>query len=635
MSTTHKALPPSKWMPVFRTFLKHLRIQSKEETSLDGMGTELSLWGSQERFLKALSEGLSHNQHKFYFLKSRQLGITTISLAVDLFYLAMFPRTKGALVVDEDRNREQFRNILRNYVQSFPQDFFGDGFSIVKGGDNKYGMRFSNGSQMDFLVAGLKDKESFGDGGGYSLAHFTEVGRYGCEGALRSFEQALSERNPNRLYIYESRAAGPNHWQRMWQQAGKDIYTIRREFIGWWSNPGQVISKADPRWTAYGTLPPDSDERDLIHAVKEMYDHDVTREQLAWYRWRADDEGVDIEVLHAQQPWTEDQAFVVAGATFFHIRLLGQDFDRIGDPNGDVVFRAFRYQMSDSFFDTHIEEMFEGSDPSHWHLRIWEAPVKGAKYVIGMDPAYGRNDNHNNSCISVWRCYADRLVQVAEYATDEDVVLHAARVLAHLAGNYEDCIINLEVTGPGAVVMQELNNLRGTLRHSSNREVVRERKIEDFLTAARWYIYSRPDSSAKPGGVYNFKTGYESKRRALNHLKNCHYDKTLVINSKPLVEEMMGVRMHDNEIGAMGRNNDDRVMAAALAAHAYKEWRQADLMSQNYFYDDVTAREAGGNDNPSNPLGLIVRNYMKMVEQREEEADYETPNTWKHQRGFA
>ena len=49
----------------------------------------------------------------------------------------------------------------------------------------------------------------------------------------------------------------------------------------------------------------------------------------------------------------------------------------------------------------------------------------------------------------------------------------------------------------------------------------------------------------------------------------------------------------------------------------------------------VLVLEAGGNDNPSNPLGLIVRNYMKMVEQREEEAEYETPNTWKHQRGFA
>ena len=625
----------TKWLPLFHKFISNLRIQSKDDPSdATGQGTPLVLMGSQERFLQNIAEGLENNQRTFYCLKSRQLGVTTISLAIDLFFLAMYPGTRGALVVDEDRNRDSFRNILKMYISSFPDGFFGDSFGIKKGGDNRFGLKFTNNSQLDFLVAGLKEKESFGDGGGYSLMHSTETGRYGCPSALTSFQQALSEKNPNRLYIYESRAAGPNHWQDMWRQGAKDFYTIRRFFIGWWSRADQMIPKSDPRWTAYGTLPPDAEERELIAAVSSMYGHEVTREQLAWYRWRANAEDISMDTMRAQQPWTEEEAFVTAGITFFHSRMLIADSERLADPDQGDYFQAYRYEMGDSFFETKIEEMFEDSDQSSWQLRVWEHPVKGAKYVIGMDPAFGRNDNKNNHAISVFRCYADKLVQVAEYASDDDVTLHAAWVLCHLAGNYEDCLVNLEVTGPGAVVMQELDILRGSMRRETAIAIQRERKIDDFLMAARWYVYSRPDSTARPGGVLNFKTGYESKRRAFNHLKNAHYDKTLVIRSRPLVYEMLSVRMHAGDIGAVGKNNDDRVMAAALAATAYKEWRQRELVAQNYFYDQVSAQESDNYNPARDPVGLIVRNYLKLVEQREEEAEFAEPTGWAAQRGL-
>lgn len=624
-----------KWMPLFVKFIQHLKIQSKEIASgIDGKGSDLNLWGSQQRFLDNIAEGLELGQRTFYCLKSRQLGVTTISLAIDLFFLAMFPGTKGVLVVDEDRNRDQFRNIIKLYVQSFPADFFGESFAIKKGGDNRYGLKFTNNSQLDFLVAGTKEKESFGDGGGYSLAHFTECGRYGCPGALNSFRQALSENNPNRLYIYESRAAGPNHWQDMWRQAGKDYHTIRRFFIGWWSHPSQKIERGDPRWATYGAMPPDSEERDLILQVEEMYGHKVSREQLAWYRWRAGAEDITIEVMHAQQPWTEEQAFVTAGFSFFHQKLLQQDYDRIEDPEGDVTLWAYKYHMTESFLDTQIEELGPGSTPDDWQLRVWEKPVKGAKYVIGMDPAFGRNNNKNCHAVGVYRCFADRLVQVAEYATDEDLTMHAAWVLAHLAGNYEDCIVNLEITGPGALIMQEFTTLKNTLRDPQYITKTRERNLDDFMVAARWYLYQRPDSMGK-GYVYNFKTGYESKRRAWNCLKNMHYSRELLIRSKPLIEEMGTVRVDGSEIGAQGRNNDDRVMAAALACYAFKEWRQREQIAAHENYEDVMARELGEETQGGSIIGMIARNYLKRVEREEEDAELDTtPRSWFAQRGF-
>jgi hypothetical protein len=982
-----KTTQATKWMPLFTEFLKHLKIQSKETPSgIDGTGTSLDLWGSQQRFLETIASGLDAGQRTFYCLKSRQLGITTISLAIDLFFLAMYPGTRGALIVDEDRNRDSFRNILKLYIDSFPPEFFGSDFTIKKGGNNKFGMKFSNNSQLDFIVAGLKEKESFGDGGGYSLCHMTEVGRYGCPDAINSFRQALSENNPNRLYIYESRAAGPNHWQDMWNQAAKDVYTLRRVFIGWWSHPSQKIERSDARYRMYGTFPPNDIERTLMAQVQEMYGHTITREQLAWYRWRASAEDTSMESMHAQQPWTEDQAFVESGHSFFANRLIARDLDRIEDPDNGETLRAFRYHVTANFFDTEIEELGEGSSSDEWQLRVWEKPVRGAKYVIGADPAFGRNDNKNNHCLhqdaeiltkkgwkkyteivvgdeavgfdlstgdyeygkisdvivkeyegdlhrisnkhaldcavtpehrvvmrhyespvtgraqpwsvmlaeeataggntireipiggspvgkgieglsldmcqaigwiltdghvgqpgylghgarkgqkkirsfihlgqsvetkkcgvviademrrimkmlapgasftervpsqpnrarqfhcrvgvqeseqfmnwlgdtpnriprrilvggsreqlealwlgilqgdgswserlghwikvspgldsdfaddvqelatklgisatknvqkagkiggeqwlvhlskrrshtfnpshstkipysgkvwcvtvptgafvaryrgrvfvtgncfSVWRCFSDKLVQVAEYAADEDLTMHAAWVLAHLAGNYEDCIVNLEITGPGASVMQEFTSLRENLRRQGNSTASRERGLNNFLNAARWYLYARPDKMG-PGYVYNFKTGYESKRWAWNQLKNMHASGELYIRSRPLCEEMLGVRVVGSDIGAQGRNNDDRVMAAALAAYAYKEWRQREMVALNETYEEAMLRESGSQTSGGSAIGAIMRNYLKQVERAEEEAELDTtPRTWMQQRGFA
>src|SRR5208282_5029734 len=201
------------WLPLFKEFIKNLRIDSKElQGSLDGKGSPLDIWGSQELFLEEICYGLDNNVRTFYCLKARQLGISTISLAIDIFWLAMHPGTQGVLVVDTEGNREKFRLIIRRYIDSFPKNYFGSAFSIVKGKDNRNFIHFTNGSTLDFLVAGTRKKATWGEGRAYNFAHLTEVGKYGDAAGLASFRETLAEKHPNRLYIYESTANGFNHW---------------------------------------------------------------------------------------------------------------------------------------------------------------------------------------------------------------------------------------------------------------------------------------------------------------------------------------------------------------------------------------------------------------------------------------
>jgi hypothetical protein len=71
-------------------------------------------------------------------------------------------------------------------------------------------------------------------------------------------------------------------------------------------------------------------------------------------------------------------------------------------------------------------------------LKIWEEPIDTAYYVIGADPAYGSSDWADRFCIQIFRCYADGLDQVAEFATSELNTYQFAWVIAHLAGAYKN-----------------------------------------------------------------------------------------------------------------------------------------------------------------------------------------------------
>ena len=102
----------SRWLKTFERFSKDLRIKSKEVVSDDPRGAPLEFWNSQKMFMQHLAAGLDDNIHTFYFLKGRQLGITTISIAlIDVFWLAVHNNMIGALVTENEKNRNK-RQIL-------------------------------------------------------------------------------------------------------------------------------------------------------------------------------------------------------------------------------------------------------------------------------------------------------------------------------------------------------------------------------------------------------------------------------------------------------------------------------------------------------------------------------------------
>lgn len=601
----------SRWISVLQEVVKDVRIASKEVNALDDRGVPLILWDSQKRVLKEIATGLDLGIHTFIISKSRQLGITTITLLIDVVWLAFHKHMTCALVTDTEKNRDANRRIIRQYIQSFEPGYFGDDFSIVS--DNRQSMTFSNGSRIDFLVAGTKNKgTSWGEGVGYAMVHLTEVASYGSPDGLASFEESFSQTNEHRLFIYESTSKGHNHWKRKWDSARQDIYSNRTVFVGWWSGDTNIIPRSDPRFLQYGTYAASGEEREKVQAVATAYGHKITPEQLAWIRWR-DANADDDQMQHQNQPWLPEESFVVSGYSFFQVRQLGKMLSTMDANEGNEYgFVAYKYDLGASFFDIKLvqlvnkpEQVRELSkfgyvelceDMSWVELRVWEEPIDGARYVIGFDPAWGRNDHKDRHAISVWRCYSDKLVQVAEYATADVEPKHAAWVCAHLAGAYKDCLLNVEINGPGRMIMQEWQHIRELLNADMFREEVRSLNWEEALSNARWFLYHRADSMGG-GYAYNFETTWKTKSEIMFQLRGALVTNELHIRSRKLVEEMGNVYQDDGEIGApesSGENSkDDRVFAAALANRAWMTWVRPSMLSNGETYDVVTRRESG------------------------------------------
>lgn len=609
------------WRPLFERFAAQARIASKEVSSgADARGSKMDMWTSQSRFLDMVLDGLTDGVHDFSCLKSRQLGITTISLLIDIFWLAMHPGMIGALVVDTETNRDTFREVLRRYVNSFPKGFLGKAFTIVKGGDNRSFMKFSNSARLDFLVAGTTSKANWGESRGYALAHLTEVANYGNPDGLSSFEEGLAETNPDRLFMKESTAKGMNHWRDRWREAGRDTLTKRRLFVGWWAKSLNSIPITDRRFPLYGLEPPDEIERDLIEKVLEDYDWVITAEQLAWYRWRQSNESNSSQSLEQNQPWYAEQAFVLSGYSFFQTRKIQEQFDWIMNADPPVEFEGFRFWLGNDFFASRMEKIWDISRLHEVELRVWEQPRKDAQYVIGCDPAMGRNDNKDRHCVSVWRCFADRLVQVAEYADNNVETRQAAWVLAYLAGAYRNCMINLEVTGGyGQTVMTELDNVKNQLRAEIYNEKTKALGWEDFLSTARWYLYHKPDSPGA-GYVYNWNSTFDAKNRMLSGFRDAHSTDILLIRSVLLLDEMSIVVQDGSEIGAPNKQKDDRVFGAGLACEAWNRWFRPVMLAEGYTYEGAMRMEHGEHSAAENMISRLVQNTLKIMGEDEDES---------------
>ena len=575
---------------LFYKFCSELKIETKEQ----GLRKMNNLLGTQTYVMDEIAKGLQDDIHFFVILKGRQLGITTISLALDLYWHFTHPGLQGTLTTDTEENRDMFRSTLAMYMEGLPKEY-----RIPLLAHNRNQLSLKNRSRLFYQVAGLRAKGSLGRGKAITYLHGTETSSWGDEEGLASLLASLAETNKDRLYIFESTARGFNMFHDMYTTA-KKARTQRAIFCGWWRNE---LYAADPDSSVYkvywdGKLTPE--EKEWTKDIKKLYDVEINSRQMAWWRWKMFEGIKDDSLMYQEFPPTEDYAFVMTGTSFFSNSRCTDAFKKAKSKSYD----SYRYIFGANFPDTEVIKSTERLAT----LKVWEEPVDTAYYVIGADPAYGSSDWADRFCIQIYRVYADGLDQVASFATSEMNTYQFAWVIAHLAGAYKNSTLNLEVNGPGQAVINELRNLK---RQATSLGGAMGAELMNVYGSMQNYIWRRNDTLGGVSNSIGWLTTAATKERMLTYMKDYFERNMMNIYDLDTIDEMKTVVRDGGSIEATGRNKDDRVIASALACAAFAEQVQPRLIAQKItraiseVQENFTAEELG--------VGRNVSDYLKKI----------------------
>lgn len=580
-----KTISPLKQFP---QFCENLTINSKEHGLV-----KLHFWGTQRYYLEEIQRGMEDGVREFIALKGRQGGISTVSLALLLYWINKYRGSLGAMITDDGSNLVRFRSILSGYMKSLWKST-GTRYCGKEEHHNINELEMLNGSVVSYLVAGKRAKKEQGDlgqGKGLNLLHATEVSSWGDEKQVQKLSDSLAETHPNRLYLWESTANGFNLFYDMCQTAKKAV-NQRLIFIGWWRHDLYRFNRDSQIYRVYWDGKLSAEEARWCRDIKQLYGVEITPEQMAWWRYQLNEKKHgDMNALFQEHPPTEEYAFVMSGYKYFSPDKLTQDYKAaLRKPHVN-----FRYTFGMEFKDLGVHKTTEANA----ELVIWEGPVSTGTYSISVDPAWGLNEHSDQSVVEVCRCYADRLEQVAEYAARGVRTDQLAWVIMHLVGKYRNCRVNIELTGGGgAAVYKEIEHI------FRNRENMTQ--DPDAYEGLRMYYYSRPDALAKSFALHS-KTGNEQKNIMMNFMNNLWSNKQLVINSCLALNEMKYFCKDGDILEGRGGSNDDTVICLALNVIQYWEWARPPLLQVNYTYEKVKKDEAEGKTMTQN----IVTDFLK------------------------
>jgi len=587
----------------FTAFCGQLRIPSKEHGLVP-----MRLWQTQQHAMREIARGLERGVHEYVILAGRQVGKSTLSDALDLWWPQTYRGTVGMLASNDDDNRDFRRDLLLQMLDSLPKDY-----RFLPRINNRVMLAWpevvggkKSGPNSRLMFASAAKRNAFGRSRGLNYLHADEVSSWpNADTNISALRSALAERHPRRLFIWSSTANGYDAFRDLWLTATTAI-SQRAIFLAWWMHELYRLERETQRalWQVYAEPAPTRDESQWITAIKKDYHVTITPAQLGWYRWKLVESFRGDETMRAQEyPCLPSDAFQSFGDRFLAIPLAQRTMLEVEQQPAPTGF-VYRWAR------TLDESAVEPAAPHAAPLRIWEPPDPDGVYVVAGHPSWSSAPDSLQCVAQVWRVWPDHIAQVSEYAVDQVAMYQFAWACVALVGQYRTAIppyFILETGATGYRVSQEIQ-LLGQHGYGLSPQA-RERGAQNLIGNVQRYFYVRPDSVYATTSLIDWKTSPDNRPRLLHGLRDTLERGHMTIRSRELVEELSALRRggqdgNNDRISTGGAVSDSRAVCAALAVEVWQNRAMGDLIS-------MVTRKTPDPRQPRTVAETLVRGFLR------------------------
>lgn len=466
---------------------------------------------------RGLVEGLSKYN---IVLKSRQLGITTVSCCLSLYYAITKPNSHCMLISYSLDSASTIFDKLKCMYDSLPS-----GIRPKEIANNRSSLKFNNGSKITVTTLGSKE---LARGSSLQFVHISEIAFAKQElvsKQLLAIEQALL---PDAKLIIESTANGLNEFYTMWQKAEQRESLYKPFFFSWIDDKimfQDEYKQFTERYKAiHGTL---LTIEELEPTEKTYYEMGASLEQLMWRRLKIANSS---EMQFKQEyPATPFEAFITTGNNIFNTEKIQQQFNE-----RKSIERLTDIKTLPTALKPYIRTYF----------KVWEEPQRGVKYYVGVDSAEGLGQDY-----SVIDVYNTDAIQVAQFRSNKIQAYDIASICNEVGLWYNRALLVVEKASTGGVILDRLRNMY----HYKN-----------------LYKHKDYDQKGKMVKKIGWKTTPKTKPLLINDFAEWFYNDDIFIRSIDTLNEMKTYVYDGSSTNAESGKHDDTVIASALAIQGIK-----------------------------------------------------------------
>jgi hypothetical protein len=463
----------------------------------------------QSKLLEIIKEEKRKNGKVFInIVKARQIGVSALLARLPLSYAMSQPNFTAFTVAHTD---EAVRSIFRNHIKYSFDTLAPEIRSLYKVDTNAANsLRFSSPEcENSSITVGTSSRSQT-----INYTHVSETAYiFKFEHKKNELLTGTMEAGGEGDIIWETTARGMDDFYDLTMQSLEDPFSpMKTVFLSWFHNEEYRLPAPNPDlWL--------QDYKKLAETyglkADPVKDGTLDIEQLYFYYQKTK---TLKEFIKQEYPLSLEEAFISSGQSVFNLKLLdSQDRNRIKE------------------FET-----ISG-------VQIYKKPVKGHRYIIGLDSASGNGGD--DSCASVLD--VNTLEQVAEIAGNLDPVT-LATIACNLGKMYNQALLVPERNGLGIATVNEI--LR--LNYPTN------------------LIYRQIAKDTDPRSTSSVSFGYNTtsitRPVMIYELKEAIDDEVVKINSHALIKQCRSFEFIDGKPQGAGAASDDRIFAFMLALQGLK-----------------------------------------------------------------